>query len=462
MNQIPELRAYQSRLVEEVQLAFDLGFTAPLVVLSTGGGKTIIVSQVALEWVLAGLTVWVIAHRKELLSQASRTLTKFGIPHGPGDPVTVISMQTLVRRMDSMKAPDLIILDEAQHSPCNTMKRVYEKFPAARRLGVTATPCRLNGAGLGSVFDIMLLGPTNAWLTKEGFLSPVKYYAPPVKANLADLKKQAGDYSVAQATEEMDKPTVTGDAITHYREICDGATMLAFCTSVEHAKHVAEQYRAAGYRAAAVDGNLSDEERDDRIWGLGKKYQIITSCDLIGEGLDVPSVSAVQLLRPTASLGLHLQQIGRGLRLDGPDKILKVLDHVGNVGSMVNGRWVVKHGFAATDHAWTLDPGKKVQQGKAPATRTCEQCFSVHLAKPACPYCGFIYPVKERTFSAMKMVDGTLVEVQQTAEEQKQEVKNAKTMGELIAIARARKYKKPFYWALQVFKNRPIDISDLP
>lgn len=141
---------------------------------------------------------------------------------------------------------------------------------------------------------------------------------------------------------------------------------------------------------------------------------------------------------------------------------LHVLDHVGNVGRVINGRWTVKHGFASTEHQWTLEPGKKVMQGKAAPTRTCESCFSVHIARKTCPYCGYEYPVREKTFKAMKMVEGKLVEVEQTAEQQRLEVKNAHTFQELLAIARARKYKKPYYWAVQVFRGRPIDISDLP
>lgn len=463
-----ELRPYQSALVHQIRCSFELGFTAPLLVLSTGAGKTVVFSKVTLDEIAMGSRVWIIAHRQELLAQASKALRLFGIPHGMlkdrahESRVLVASMQTLVRRLDRLPEPDLMILDESQHGVSASMIKIFSHFPDARKLGVTATPCRLNGAGLGRVFDDLILGPTPAVLTEMGFLSPARYYAPPVKADLSKLRMHAGDYPVKQTEEEMDKPTITGDAISHYKAICDGVPMLVFCTSVAHAAHVAEQYRLAGYRAASVDGNLSDYDREDRLTGLGTgKYQVITSCDLIGEGLDVPSVSAVQLLRPTASLGLHLQQIGRGLR-PAPGKVVSILDHVGNVGSMVNGRWVVKHGFASTDRLWSLEPGKKVQTDKAPPTRTCGDCFSVHITKPVCPYCGFIYPKAEKSFKSMKTVDGKLVEVAQTAEEQRAEVDEARTFQELLAIGRARKYKSPYYWAAKVFRGRPIDVSGLP
>jgi len=463
----PTLRPYQDMLVSDIEMSYVLGCRRPLAVLPTGGGKTVVFSKITENEVVDGKRVWILAHRQELLAQASRTLKSFGIRHSVqpdfSAQVLVASTQTIVRRLAKLPEPDLIILDEGHHGTSPTVRKIFDYYPDARKLGVTATPCRLNGAGLGSVYDDLILGPTNTFLTDNGFLSPAKYYAPPIKADTSKLKIQAGDYSTKQSEEVMDEPQITGDAITHYRQICDGAPMLVFCVSVAHAHHVAEQYRTAGYRAAAVDGNLSDDDRDDRITGLGTgKYQVITSCDLIGEGLDVPSVTAVQLLRPTASLALHLQQIGRGLRMSSGKDHTYVLDHVGNVGSVVNGRWMVKHGFASTDHHWTLDAGKKVMQGKAPPTRTCEECFSVHLSKPVCPYCGYEYPKKEKTFKSLKHVDGKLVEIEQTKEQQRIEVKKAKTYPELYAIAKARKYKRPHFWAIKVLRGRPIDISELP
>jgi len=337
-----------------------------------------------------------------------------------------------------------ILVHNCHHATAASYGKIYAAFPGASLLGVTATPCRMNGSGLGSVFDTMILGPSNQWLTDKGFLCPAKYYAPPQKADLSNVHTRAGDYIVSELEEAMDDGEITGDAVSHYRRLCDGVPMLVFCVSVAHAHHVAEQYAAAGYRAAAVDGKLTDEERADRIKGLGTgKYQIITSCDLIGEGLDVPVVSAVQLLRPTQSPALHLQQIGRGLRPAAGKEYLTVLDHVGNTR---------KHGFAATERQWSLD-GLKKKDAKPPAIRTCEVCYSVHRTAPVCPFCNYEYPVKPRTLTAKKVIDGELVEVEQTAEERREEVANASTFAELVAIAKARGYKRPTFWAMKVRKT---------
>lgn len=453
------LRPYQNELRAEVLTAFDWLSNRVLLVLVTGGGKTAVFTSILRD--TPGIR-WVVAHRQELVYQASATLTKFGIPHGvvkagvPMDPtqqVQVASMQTLVRRVGSLPPPDLIICDEAHHAVSPSYARIFEAVPKARVLGVTATPCRLNGAGLGAVFDHMILGPTARWLTDHGFLCPAKYFGPPPKADLSGLPTRSGDYAREAAEEVMDKPTVTGDAVEHYRNLCDGVPMLVFCVSVEHAKHVAAEYVAAGYRAASVDGSMSDEERADRIQGLGTgKYQVITSCDLIGEGLDVPVVGAVQLLRPTKSLGLHLQQIGRGLRPSEGKSHCFVLDHIGNVGT---------HGFATSPRQWSLAGVAKDRKPKDKALRTCGECFLVHEASPTCPHCGYVYPIKERGLTRMEMVDGKLVEIEETAEERATALRSARTMPELMAFAKARGYKRPWFWARKVYDGRSY-VSAMP
>lgn len=358
-----------------------------------------------------------------------------------------------------------ILVHNCHHAVCNTATKIIGHYPDASILGVTATPIRLNGAGLGSVFEHMILGPTTQWLTDQAYLSPAKYFGPPSKANLSNLHTRGGDYIVSELEEVMDQGVITGDAVAHYKRICDGVPMIVFCVSIAHAKHVAEEYRNAGYRAESVDGNLSDEDRDDRIQGLASgKYQIITSCELIGEGLDVPVVVAVQILRPTESLVYHLQFIGRALRpiyadgydlddleqritamMEGPKKTAFILDHVGNTG---------KHGFATTPRNWTLEGRVKRSCDKPPATRTCDVCYAVHPPAKNCPFCGFEYPVKTRSLTSQKVVDGELVEIVQTPEERAEEVKKAHSMKDLIAIAKARGYKRPAYWAMKTLRGR--------
>ena len=447
-----ELRAYQKECVFDTISSFENVARKILLVLPTGAGKSACASYIARQQ--TGY-VWIIAHRQELLWQMSETLDRFSVPHGmvkagqPFDPkhrVQVASIQTLVRRYQKLPDPDMLICDEAHTTLSPTYQKVIDHYPSARILGVTATPCRLNGQGLGEVYEHMIVGPNNKWLTENGFLCPAEYYAPPPMVDVSSLPIRAGDYAKEETEQAMDKPTVTGDAVEHYRRICDGVPMLVFCTSVAHARHVAEEYCAAGYRAASVDGTMSDEDRKDRIQGLGTgKWQIITSCDLIGEGLDVPIVGACQLLRPTASLRLHLQQIGRILRPADGKKVAFVLDHVNNVK---------KHGFASTIHPWSLKGTVKKKKNSEASLRTCERCFLAHAPAPVCPNCGYEYPKQSKALHRIETVDGKLVKIEETAEERREQMKDARSMGELIAFAKARGYKNSFFWARKVHDGR--------
>ena len=451
------LRHYQNLLVTQARAAYAAAVRSLLVVLPTGGGKTVVFSFIALHASLKGRRTWIIAHRQELIRQASRTLSEFAVPHGiikagePADPeklVQVASVQSLAGRMKHLALPDLIVIDEAHHATSATYTRIMEAYPAAKILGVTATPCRLDGKGLGGIFQQLITGPAITALTDEGFLSPVRYFAPPRQADLSGVKVVRGDYATAGLEEAVNKPAITGDAVGHYQKLCDGAPMLVFCISVAHAKDVAAAYQDAGYSAAHVDGSLTDDERADRINGLGSgKYQIVTSCDLIGEGLDVPIVVAAQLLRPTKSLVLHLQQIGRVLRPAAGKAHAIILDHVGNLA---------EHGFASTEREWSLDGAKKKPKGedaeKDIVIKTCGQCYSVHPPAPECPYCGFIYLVRPRKIEVTK---GELLEIQAIEKARKKhEQATCGTLPELIALATERGYKNPHFWARQIFAAR--------
>jgi superfamily II DNA or RNA helicase len=160
------------------------------------------------------------------------------------------------------------------------------------------------------MFDDMVNGPTVAELTELGFLSPADVYAPS-KPDLANVRTRAGDYALNDLESAMDKPSITGNAVTHYRRLADGKRAIAFCVSVKHAKEVAKEFRSAGYEAHHVDGGMKEADRDSVLkrFELGE-VQILTSCDLVSEGFDLPAVEVAIMLRPTKSLSLYLQQAG--------------------------------------------------------------------------------------------------------------------------------------------------------
>lgn len=369
------LRDYQESFIADIRAAF-ARHRRVLAVAPTGSGKTVCFAFITTHAAAKGNTVFIVAHRAEIVDQIGIALDGMGVRHGriqPGhtmtdDPVQVAMIQTLARRLDKITPPKLLVIDEAHHGVAGTWERVTKAWPEAKILGVTATPQRLDGRGLGNAFDALVFGPTPRRLIETKHLAKFTLLAPPQQVDLSDVKTAMGDYAISELAEAMDKATITGDAVSHYRDHLQGRPAIAFCVTVKHAEHVAEQFRAAGFRATSVDGTMDKRERRDRIEGIGNgRYQVLTSCELISEGVDVPVVAGAILLRPTKSLGMYMQQVGRVLRPkpDGTDAV--ILDHVGNVH---------RHGLPDAAREWTLDAKKKRKVDPDPVA-TCEKCFRV-------------------------------------------------------------------------------------
>jgi superfamily II DNA or RNA helicase len=412
------LRAYQELAIAQVREALENYFRA-LLVMPTGSGKTIVFARICRLASDKGRKVLILVHRRELVKQASDKLTKAGVEHGiiaagfkpSAHPVQIASVQTLARRLRTVSIePDLIIIDEAHHAVAGQWEKILQHFGNARVIGVTATPSRLDGRGLGSHFSTLVSGPSVKLLTELGFLSRHRVFAPPVIADLKGVRTRGGDYASDQLSEAMNRPTITGDAIAHYRKRANGLPAIAFCCSVAHATSVCASFNAAGFRAKLVTGNMPMEERDDAISGLADgRTQVLCSVDVVSEGTDVPAVSAAILLRPTQSEALYLQQVGRILRPQ-PGKIAIVLDHVGNT---------FKHGFIDDVRTWSLDSKPKRQRKDEPAieVRQCPKCFAAFKPQPVCPMCGHVFKTKA---SHLETVDGDLVEIKRKKEKEEE------------------------------------------
>jgi len=399
----------------------------------------------------------ILVHRAELLEQCHRALDSMGVPHGliaagltpeRHQLTQVASVQTLIRRFDRVVPPDLIVIDEAHHATAGAWASVVAQYPEARVLGVTATPQRLDGKGLGQVFDDLIRGPEVADLIDQNFLARPIYYAPKT-VSMDGVRTTAGDYNRADIAERMDRPTITGDAVTHYRKYCDGQPCIVFCTGIKHAEHVAAAFNAEGYRFQVIDGTLSKEERARRVLDLSNgTLQGLVSVDIVSEGFDLPCVSTAILLRPTASLSLHLQQIGRVLRPSPGKQRAVILDHVGNCR---------RHGLAEEVREWSLDGirkrSKRGPQDDVQSTRQCPECFAVHTPSPQCPQCLHVYEVKDRI---PDVVDGELEELKarEAIRSRKREQGTAQTLEDLIKVGKARGMKNPYGWAHNVFKAR--------
>lgn len=455
------LRPYQNDAVAGVRESYIKGKKAPLLVAPTGSGKTVIFSYIAATTSARGKRVLILVHRVELLRQTSAKLNEAGVDHGLISPkftpkfhaaVQVASVQTLIKRLDKIQPPDLIIIDEAHHAIAGSWRTVVNHFPNARVLGVTATPCRGDGTGLGiecgGVFDDLVMGPQIYDLIDMGFLVKPIIYAPKEKLDLSHIRTVRGDYDIKQVSDLVDKPTITGDAVKHYMRICPGAPAVVFCVSVAHAQHVAEEFRKAGFRAYHADGSLEDDIRARILNGLGNgTVDVVTSCDLISEGTDIPAIGCAILLRPTQSLGLYIQQVGRALRTANGKSHAYILDHVGNV---------LTHGLPEEHREWSLDGEARKKRGKKEQEKTinveqCENCYSINVPAPVCPVCGHVKKVKAIIPTA---IEGELV--QMTAEQIKRnrtvEVGRARTLEELERIEKERGYKTG--WAKHMFNSR--------
>jgi len=428
-------RPYQSRLNLDIDEAWAAGYRSVMAVMTTGAGKTVCFTKKIKEH--KGKSI-AIAHRQELVSQMSLTLAKRGVKHNiiapsnvirgicnihadelgqcffsPNADVYVAGVNTLVRREDRYKKIfdqiSLWIMDEAAHVlKGNTWGKAVSMFPNAKGLGVTATPLRLDGRGLGKhhdgVFDVMINGPTMRELINQGYLTDYRIFAPLTQMNLDAVKiTQSGEYSHKELTKEVRGSKIVGDVVRHYLQIAPGKLGITFVTDVQTAHEVAQQYTMSGVPAVALDAKTPDRERIAAIRKFRNRELLqLVNVDLFSEGFDLPAIEVVSMARPTQSYGWYVQAFGRGLRImDGKTEAI-IIDHVGNV---------MRHGLPDSPRAWSLNRReRKKKEDDAQKVKICRSCTAVYPAhKIACPFCGY-EPVPTRR-DGPEYVDGDLTEL---------------------------------------------------
>ena len=340
---------YQAEMKERIDVAFR-SYRSVMVQMPTGTGKTVLLSEIVKgeEQRVKNPWVWIVVHRRELVEQIRDTLdTMLSCPYSTLDTtspllsensrIKVMSIQWLSRHYQDMaEKPSLIVIDEAHHAVAKTYAEVMNAYPEARKLGVTATPCRLNKKGFTDLFDVLL----QSWPTKkfiaDGRLSLYDYMS--IKADSIDqrmvfgLTKRGadGDFSLKEMSEKLDvQPSIERlcDTILRYASNKKG---IVYAIDIKHAEHIAEQYRVHGIHAVAISSKTPNDERrltiDKFKAGL---IQVLVNVDLFGEGFDCPDVEFIQLARPTLSLAKYLQQVGRGMRVFEGKKFCLILDNVG-------------------------------------------------------------------------------------------------------------------------------------
>jgi superfamily II DNA or RNA helicase len=458
------LREYQSGIIDKLRNAYKTGKKSPLVVSPTGSGKTVMFAFVAARHTELKGRVLILVHRSELVEQVVDTLAEYGISPGiiaagydfqPWKNVQVASVFTLIRRLHKIQPPTLIVVDEAHHATRRTTwGKIIAAYPTARVLGVTATPIRLSGEGLGDIFDDLIIGPDTNSLIELGALSPVTVYAPK-EPDLSSLKKVGGDYDQRQLARLFDRSGITGDVLQHYRRLTPGRQAVAFCVSVEHARHVASQFAEAGVHACAIDGGTGRDIRRTIVRDFReRRIQLLASCDLISEGFDCPGIEVGISLRPTASVGLWLQQVGRCLRTSPGKERAVILDHAGNT---------YRHGLPTDERDWSLDGisagAKRDGEGPKHSIRVCPNCFAANKSTAeCCRSCGQAFPVAPRK---VKALEGELEEIspqeaaeRKAAKEARQAQGQAQSLQALIELGTMRGYKNPAAWASHIFNAR--------
>lgn len=467
MSGFASLRRYQAKAVDDIHTAFDAGNRRVLLMAPTGSGKTVMFSEMAHLAAAAGTSTCIIVHRDTLLQQASAKLRAAGVQHSIiapgrryfGDRVCVASVQTLVRRLDRYEF-DFLIPDEAHHAVSPTYRRVFDRWPDAHVLGVTATPIRADGQGLNAVFQHMTLGPPIAALIADGYLVEPIAYGPSRAVDLSAVRTRGGEYDQRELADAMDRSEVTGDAVEHYARLCAGKSAVVFCVNIKHAQDVAADFARAGFRAACIHGKmpLAEIRRLLAAFALGE-LQVLASCDLVSEGFDVPGIAVVIQLRPTKSLAVNLQQVGRGLRPACPVDIYAtagerraaiaasakphavVLDHAGNC---------FRHGMADDEREWTLEGRAKRRVGAGVAAvpvRQCPECYLCHKPADACPGCGHVYVVLA---DGPDQVAGELVAIDKEAlrRARSRMIAEARSYDQLKDVARRLGYSSRWAWRM--------------
>ena len=393
------LRDYQTELVDDVAQAWRDGFNAPCIVLPCGGGKSVIVAEIAKRTTQNGKRVLFIVHRKELCEQIENTFKWWGVDMSLCE---VAMVQTLCRHLSKTQKPALIITDENHHSKASSYRKIYDYFPDVKRVGVTATPVRIDGSGLKDVNDKLIIGVSAKWLIKNNYLAPYDYYAPVI--DLPKLHTRNGDYIQSEVSEHFKKQKIHGDVIKHYRKFADGKQAICYCPTIEFSELTAAEFNRAGITAAHIDGTTPKSERSDIVERFRNgEIKILCNVDLISEGFDVPDCECAILLRPTKSLTLYIQQSMRCMRYK-PDKRAIIIDHVGNV---------IKHALPDTDREWTLEDKPKLKKGEqqnAPAVIICKDCFKTLPPNTAiCPHCGYKFrdrnPEQVKEAALIKITD---------------------------------------------------------
>jgi DNA repair protein RadD len=457
------LHAFQQTAVAEIERHIAEGRRRLLLVAPTGSGKTVIASELIRRWVAQYRTVLFLAHRREIIQQTGAKLAANGVRHGiimaevdprPMEAVQVASIDTLhVRgvRSSAMDLPpaDLVVFDEAHRARGRTREHLIGLYPDAVLLGMTATPCRGDGRGLGNIFDVMVEAPQVAELIVGGYLVKSRVFAP-VDPDLKGVRVEKGDYVISQLAGRMNTQALVGDIIEHWHRHGEQRRTIAFAVDVAHSVAIRNQFLSAGVPAEHLDGETPIPEREAILARLANgDTRVVSNCMVLTEGWDCPPVGCCILARPTKQMGLFRQMVGRVLRpADGkPDAV--ILDHSGAV---------FRHGLPEDHVSWTLDTDRRAENpahekrraGAEPKLRECPSCAAI-MIKPPCSHCGWVPQPKARN---VDFEDGKLGLVIGGHSREHRYTEDQKVIWHRMLIGEALRRGKNPNWAFYLFRAK--------
>lgn len=436
-----QLRPYQTQIINETRQLMQKGNRTVLIQSATGSGKTLLTATMLDTASKKGMVSIFIVHRRELIHQTHKAFNELGIKHGiigsgffptRCSKIQIASIQTIRNRLNWIQKTNLIVFDEVHHIAAKSWSKVYDHFPESYVIGLSATPERLDGTGLGRYFPVMVNGPKVQSLIDDGYLSKYKIFAPS-NVDISKVHKRMGDFVSSELESVIDKPTITGDMIAEYKKLANGKRAIFRGVSIKHSEHVSEQFNKAGIPSQHVDGKTPSHIRDLRIESFRRgDTLVLCNVDLFSEGVDIPAVECVIDGRPTSSLTLALQFWGRALRPHPGKEHAIIIDHAGNCA---------RHGLPCDDRTWSLEGRiKKTKEDTGPMIRLCPKCFGANQNwRKECQYCHTAFTAQPRE---VDHVEGELTEIDlEKIKKERREIGMARTREQLEVVAKQKGYK---------------------
>jgi superfamily II DNA or RNA helicase len=445
-----KLRDYQQYVYDKIKEEFRNGAKGVCAVLPCRSGKSYIMAAITDSGCKKGSHVLILAHRNSLLNQHRELFETLELEN-PN--VRIESVFTEARHLGENGPVDLIIIDEAHISGASSYQKVCEYYDC-RRVLFTATPARLDGKPL-NLADVIVTGIGAKELINRGKIADYEYYAPDLNLDLSTVKKSCGDFNNQELGEKMSSKKIYGDVLKYYEKLGKGQQAIAYCVNIQHSKEVCDMFNENGISAKHMDSKTPEQEREKILQEFKDgKFTILCNCNLISEGMTLPSANVGLLLRPTLSLPLFIQQACRVLTpVEGKKAI--IIDYVGNV---------FRHGMPTMDRDWSLK--KKVKEydnendDGTLRIRVCKECFSTFEGGDVCPYCGAEYELTAIEIENIKEVQLKKVEEERELKRQQylssvadkvqyyESVEQCTTWAELTEFAKMKGYKPGFAYVM--------------